>query len=90
MSYLKTYEKDDSKRTKVHFYLKPPKKSHDGDFLKALADSEDELMELWESVKAMHYKLKGDPNYCPFEFGVRPKQLLESDEADENGIVKLK
>ena len=82
-------EASDSKRTKVHFYLKPPKKSHDGDFLKALADSEDELMELWESVKAMHYKLKGDPTYCPFEFGVRPKQLLESDEADNNGIVKL-
>ena len=82
-------EANDSKKTKVHFYIKPPAKKDNGDFLKALADSEEELMELWDCVKAMHYKLKGDKDYCPFEFGVRPKQLLEDDDADENGIVKL-
>ena len=64
-------------------------KKDNGDFLKALADSEKELRELWDYVVAMHYKLEADSTYCPFEFGVRPKQLLESDEADENGIVKL-
>ena len=82
-------EASDSKRTKVHFYLKPPAKKDNGDFLKALADSEKELRQLWDYVVAMHYKLEADSTYCPFEFGVRPKQLLESDEADENGIVKL-
>ena len=87
---LKQHKKaSDSKRTKVHFYLKPPAKKDNGDFLKALADSEKELRDLWDYVVAMHYKLEADSNYCPFEFGVRPKQLLESDEADENGIVKL-
>ena len=88
---LKDHKKaKDNKRTKVHFYLKPPAKKDKGDFLKALAESEKELRELWDYVVAMHYKLEADPTYCPFEFGVRPKQLLESDEADENGIVKLK
>ena len=88
---LKDHKKaKDSKRTKVHFYLKPPAKKNNGDFLKALAESEKELRDLWDDVVAMHYKLEADPTYCPFEFGVRPKQLLESDEADDNGIVKLK
>ena len=88
---LKQHKKaSDSKRTKVHFYLKPPAKKNNGDFLKALAESEKELRDLWDDVVAMHYKLEADPTYCPFEFGVRPKQLLESDEADDNGIVKLK
>ena len=47
------------------------------------------MLELWDCVKAMHYKLEADPNYCPFDFGVRPRQILESDDADDNGIVKI-
>ena len=82
-------ELDPYKKTKVHFYLKPPTKSQGGDYLKALQDAEDQLLDYWRWVRVMHARLMADENYCPFEFGVRPKQLLESDEADENGIVKL-
>ena len=82
-------EIDPFKKTKVHFYLKTPTKNDDGDFIKALELSEKQFRDLWRWVRTMSDRLQADDTYCPFEFGVRPKQLLESDDADENGIVKL-
>ena len=46
-----------------------------------------ELNDFWDCVRSMHYKLEEDPNYCPFEFGVRPTQILETD--PDGGVVSL-
>ena len=87
---LKDHKKQKhGQKTKVNFYLKTPTKTQGGDYLKGLENSKKEMLELWDCVKAMHYKLEADPNYCPFDFGVRPRQILETDDADDNGIVQI-
>ena len=60
-------------------YLKSPTKKKPDDYLTDLENAQHQIEDLWDCVKAMHYKLMADPDYCPFEFGVRPKQLVESD-----------
>ena len=69
----------DTQKTKINMYLKSPTKKKPDDYLTDLENAQRQIEDLWDCVKAMHYKLMADPDYCPFEFGVRPKQLVESD-----------
>ena len=57
------------------------------DPLKSVEDIKSELNDFWDCVKAMHYKLLDDADYCPFEFGVRPTQILETD--PDGGVIPL-
>tara|TARA_B100000902_G_C27289117_1_gene906155 strand:+ start:1212 stop:2234 length:1023 start_codon:yes stop_codon:yes gene_type:complete len=76
------------KISKVHVYIPSNKVKKEGsDPLKSVEDLKKELNEFWDCVKAMHYKLEADSNYCPFEFGVRPTQILEID--PDGGVVEL-
>ena len=48
----------------------------------------EEMNELWEAVKACSLMLKMDKNWTPFEFGVRPSQIVDLD--PDGGVVPLK
>ena len=76
------------KRSKVHVYIPSNKVKKEGsDPLKSVEDMKKELNDFWDCVRSMHYKLEEDPNYCPFEFGVRPTQILETD--PDGGVIPL-
>ena len=76
------------KRSKVHIYIPSNQVKKSGsDPIKCVEDMKTELLNQWDYVRAMHYKLEEDPNYCPFEFGVRPTQILETD--PDGGVVSL-
>ena len=76
------------RRTKVHVYIPSNKVKKEGsDPLKSVEDMKKELNDFWDCVRSMHYKLEEDPNYCPFEFGVRPTQILETD--PDGGVIPL-
>ncbi len=76
------------RRTKVHVYIPSNKVKKEGsDPLKSVEDIKSELNDFWDCVKAMHYKLLDDADYCPFEFGVRPTQILETD--PDGGVIPL-
>jgi hypothetical protein len=75
----------EGKRSKVHLYIPSGKKA---DKATELIDStKDELMELWDAVKLCALKLKEDRNWTPFEFGVRPSQIVDVD--PDGGVVSL-
>ena len=75
-------------KSKVHMYIPSSKVRKEGsDPLKSIENTKKELNDFWDCVKAMHYKLLDDPDYCPFEFGVRPTQILETD--PDGGVVPL-
>ena len=88
MHILKDASKEGPVKSKVHIYIPSNKVTREGsDPLKCVNDTKKEFNEFWECVRAMHYELKKDPNYCPFEFGVRPTQILELD--PDGGVVEL-
>lgn len=67
----------EGKRSKVHLYI-PSGKS--ADKAPEIIDStKEELMELWDAVKLCALKLKEDRDWTPFEFGVRPSQIVDVD-----------
>lgn len=75
----------EGKRSKVHLYIPSGKKA---DKASELIDStKEELMELWDAVKLCALKLKEDRNWTPFEFGVRPSQIVDVD--PDGGVVPL-
>ena len=45
------------------------------------------MLELWDAVKLCALKLKEDRNWSPFEFGVRPSQIVDVD--PDGGVVSL-
>jgi hypothetical protein len=75
----------DGKRSRVHLYI-PSGKGADkaNDLIDA---SKDELLELWDAVKLCALKLKEDRNWTPFEFGVRPSQIVDVD--PDGDVVSL-
>lgn len=75
----------EGKRSKVHLYVPGGKKAENA--TKLIEDSMEELNELWEAVKACALMLKMDKNWTPFEFGVRPSQIVDVD--PDGGIVPL-
>jgi hypothetical protein len=75
----------EGKRSKVHLYIPSGKKA---DKATDLIDStKEELLELWDAVKLCALKLKEDRNWTPFEFGVRPSQIVDVD--PDGGVVPL-
>ena len=75
----------EGKRSKVHLYVPSGKKA---DKATELIDStKEELLELWDAVKLCSLKLKEDRNWTPFEFGVRPSQIVDVD--PDGGVVPL-
>lgn len=75
----------EGKRSKVHLYIPSGKTA---DKATELIDStKDELLELWDAVKLCALKLKEDRNWTPFEFGVRPSQIVDVD--PDGGVVTL-
>ena len=76
----------EGKRSKVHFYIPSGKKADQA--TKLLDTSMEEMNELWEAVKACALMLKMDKNWTPFEYGVRPSQIVDLD--PDGGVVPLK
>jgi hypothetical protein len=75
----------EGRRSKVHLYIPSGKKA---DKATEIIDStKDELMELWDAVKLCSLKLKEDRNWTPFEFGVRPSQIVDVD--PDGGVVSI-
>lgn len=75
----------EGKRSKVHLYVPGGKKAEQAP--KLIEDSMEELNDLWDAVKACALMLKMDKNWTPFEFGVRPSQIVDVD--PDGGIVPL-
>jgi hypothetical protein len=75
----------EGKRSKVHFYIPSGKKADQA--TKLLDTSMEEMIELWDAVKLCSLKLKEDRNWTPFEFGVRPSQIVDLD--PDGGVVPL-
>ena len=76
------------KRSKVHMYIPSNKVKKEGsDPLKCIDETKKEIDEFWDCVVSMHYELLKNPNYRPYEFGVRPTQILETD--PDGGVVPL-
>lgn len=75
----------EGRRSKVHLYIPGGKKAENA--TKLIEDSMEELNELWEAVKVCALMLKMDKNWIPFEFGVRPSQIVDVD--PDGGIVPL-
>jgi hypothetical protein len=67
----------EGKRSKVHFYIPSGKKADQA--TKLIDSSMEEMIELWDAVKLCALKLKEDRNWTPFEFGVRPSQIVDLD-----------
>ena len=76
----------EGKRSKVHFYIPSGKKADQA--TKLIDSSMEEMIELWDAVKLCALKLKEDRNWTPFEFGVRPSQIVDLD--PDGGVVPLK
>ena len=76
----------EGRRSKVHFYIPSGKKADQA--TKLIDTSMEEMNELWEAVKACALMLKMDKNWTPFEFGVRPSQIVDLD--PDGGVVPLK
>ena len=54
---------------------------------KVIEAQKNELLELAEAIQEMAVLIKGDKNWMPFEFGVRPSQLVDVD--PDGGVVQL-
>lgn len=76
----------EGKRSKVHLYVPSGKKADQAN--KLIEDSMEELNDLWDAVRACALMLKMDKNWTPFEFGVRPSQIVDVD--PDGGVVPLK
>lgn len=75
----------EGKRSKVHLYIPGGRKADQA--TKLIEDSIEELNDLWEAVKACSLMLKMDKNWTPFEFGVRPSQIVDVD--PDGGVIPL-
>ena len=76
----------EGRRSKVHFYIPSGKKVDQA--TKLIDTSMEEMIELWEAVKACSLMIKMDKNWTPFEFGVLPSQIVDLD--PDGGVVPLK
>jgi len=75
----------EGKRSKVHLYVPSGKNADKASDL--INSSKEELLELWDAVKLCALKLKEDRNWTPFDFGVRPSQIVDVD--PDGGVVAL-
>ena len=77
--------KETGKRTRVNLFAPNGTKAKDVE--KVIEDQKKELVELAEAIQEMAILIKGDKNWMPFEFGVRPAQLVNID--PDGGVVEL-
>jgi hypothetical protein len=73
------------RRSKIHLYIPSGKTADKATEL--IDTTKDEILELWDAVKLCSLKLKEDRNWTPFEFGVRPSQIVDVD--PDGGVVPL-
>jgi len=77
--------KESGKRTRVNLFAPNGTKAKDVE--KMIEDQKREFIELAEAIQEMAILIKADKNWMPFEFGVRPSQLVNID--PDGGVVKL-
>jgi len=77
--------KETGRRTKVNLFAPNGTKAKDVE--KVIKAQMDEFLELAEAIQEMAVIIKTDKNWMPFEFGVRPSQLVDVD--PEGGVVPL-
>ncbi len=75
----------EGKRSRINMYLPSGKKIADP--AKLISDQKEEFETLWNAVKECAVLLKHNPDWTPFEFGVRPSQILDKD--PDGGVVNL-
>ena len=75
----------EGRRSKLHFYL--PSGITAEKATEIINAMKEEFMEQWDAVKLCALKLKEDRNWTPFEFGVRPSQIVDVD--PDGGVVPL-
>lgn len=77
--------KETGRRTKVNLFAPNGTKAKDVE--KVIKAQMDEFIELAEAIQEMAILIKSDKNWMPFEFGVRPSQLVDVD--PDGGVVPL-
>lgn len=75
----------EGKRSRVNLYLPSGKMIDDPEG--QIRKMKEEFETLWSAVKECAVLLKHNPDWVPFEFGVRPAQILEKD--PDGGVVPL-
>ena len=74
--YSKTLKKL-AKKTRVNIFA--PNGTSAKDVKKVIEAQKAEFVEWAESIQEMAVHIKADKNWMPFEFGVRPTQLVDHD-----------
>tara|TARA_B100000287_G_scaffold406167_1_gene430346 strand:+ start:1210 stop:2208 length:999 start_codon:yes stop_codon:yes gene_type:complete len=77
--------KEYGRKTRVNLFA--PNGTAAKDVEKVIEDQKKEFIEWAEAIQEMAVLIKGDKNWMPFEFGVRPSQLVDVD--PEGGVVEL-
>lgn len=81
---LKDFKKT-GKKTRVNLFAPNGTKAKDVE--KVIEDQKKEFLELAQAIQEMAVLIKGDKDWMPFEFGVRPSQLVNID--PDGGVVKI-
>jgi len=77
--------KEHGRKTRVNLFAPNGTKAKDVE--KVIEAQKKEFIELAEAIQQMAVLIKGDKNWMPFEFGVRPSQLVDVD--PDGGVVPL-
>ena len=77
--------KEHGRKTRINLFAPNGTKAKDVE--KVIQAQKKELLELAEAIQEMSVLIKGDKNWMPFEFGVRPSQLVDVD--PDGGVVSL-
>ena len=77
--------KEHGRKTRINLFAPNGTKAKDVE--KVIQAQKDELIEWAEAIQDMAVLIKGDKNWMPFEFGVRPSQLVDVD--PDGGVVEL-
>ena len=80
---LKDFKKTERKPVLIFF---APNGTKAKDVEKVIEDQKKEFIELAQAIQEMAL-IKGDKDWMPFEFGVRPSQLVNID--PDGGIVEI-
>ena len=77
--------REHGKKTRINLFA--PSGTAAKDVEKVIQAQKDEFLEWAEAIQEMAVLIKGDKNWMPFEFGVRPSQLVDVD--PDGGVVTL-
>ena len=73
------------KKTRVNLFAPNGTKAKDVE--KVIEEQKKEFLELAEAIQEMAVLIKGNKDWMPFEFGVRPSQLVNID--PDGGVIEL-